>query len=384
MSLQILLKGQLNHMSNYYDLLAISSDGPDLKAVAKEEGVRTRAVNLSRVISPFRDIVALIKLTRIIRQERPFIVHTHTPKAGLLGMLAAYFVNVPVRLHTVAGLPLMEATGVKRKVLELAERVTYGCATKVFPNSKNLATFIIENRFCTLSKIKVIGTGSSNGINTTYFNLTPTIEQQAKLLRSSLALHEKDFVFVFVGRLVSDKGVNELLQAFQLIKHGHSFVRLLLVGPFEHSLDPLNKSSLEIIESDEDIITCGFIKDIRPYLALSNALVFPSYREGFPNVPMQAGCFHLPCIVSDINGCNEIIEHEVNGLLVPVKNVQALKNAMARLLAEHVLLQTLKKNARRMIVERYDQNIFWDLLLKQYEQEQMNYELSQNAESVNV
>ncbi|MFD2872517.1 glycosyltransferase family 4 protein [Mucilaginibacter ximonensis] len=368
-SLDKLLQGQLKYMrGNGFDVKMISSWDEKLPLIAERETSGYVAINMKRAISPFDDIISLIKLIKTLKKLKPDIVHTHTPKAGLLGMCAAWLVKTPIRLHTVAGLPLMETTGVKRNILEAAERWTYRFANKVYPNSKNLQQFILDNRFCSASKLKVIGNGSSNGINTENFKLTDSVVEQARQLKSKLLIGEQDFVFTFVGRLVKDKGIEELVQSFSVINKKHPKTRLLLVGPFEPELDPLSNDCLIKIQSNKTIINAGFQNDIKPYLAISSALVFPSYREGFPNVPMQAGCFNLPAIVTNINGCNEIINQGENGLIIPPKNIEALTDAMERLFTDKLLYNKMKINARKMIVDRYEQTYFWSLLLKEYQQ----------------
>ncbi len=366
-SLQVLLRRQLRFMNAHYDVLAVSSPGKELEEVAKQEGVRTTAVNMTRAITPWKDSLALWKLYKLFKKEKPQIVHTHTPKAGLLGMIAGKMARVPVRMHTVAGLPLMENKGITKKVLEYVERLTYRCATEVYPNSAVLAGFIIDKKYCPAGKLKVLGNGSSNGIDTQYFQLTDAVEKEGKALKVSLQIGENDFVFVFIGRLVKDKGIEELITAFLALKQKYSTIKLLLVGTYEPHLDPLSAATTDAIRADNAIIFIDFKQDIRPYLAISHVLAFPSYREGFPNVPMQAGCMHLPCIVTDINGCNEIIEHEKNGLIIPTKNINALQAAMEKLLVDKALYTSLQSNARKMITDRYDQQLLWNLLLKEYQ-----------------
>jgi glycosyltransferase involved in cell wall biosynthesis len=369
-SLDKLLTGQLRYMHDHdFDVCMISSWNEELPLIAERESSGYLAINMIRTISPLNDLVSLFKLIKAFRKLKPTIVHTHTPKAGFLGMLASWFIRVPIRLHTVAGLPLMEAKGFNRIILEKVEWLTYFCASKVYPNSSNLSRFIIESKLSKPGKLKVIGNGSSNGINTDNFKMTPAISSQADVLKQEYSIIADSFVFIFVGRLVKDKGLEELVDAFLAINQSHPQTRLLLVGPFEHERDPLSADCLQHITTNEAIITTGFQKDVRPYLAVSNALVFPSYREGFPNVPMQAGCFELPSIVTNINGCNEIIEDGTNGLIIPTKDTLALKNAMTQLIEDKVLYSKLKDNARKMIVERYEQTYFWSLLLQEYQEQ---------------
>ena len=371
-SFKVLLKGQLRFMaSNGFDVKGVSSEGEELKEVRENEGIVMEAINMSRKITPFQDLKSLWKMWNFLRKEKPQIVHTHTPKAGIIGMLAARLAGVPHRLHTVAGLPLMEATGIKRKILNFVEKLTYSSATRVYPNSKGLYNFILQNNFTQSNKLKIIANGSSNGINTTFFSPAQVSEIEKVALREKLNIQPDDFVFVFVGRIVSDKGINELIKAFselQTAKNNElTGIKLLLVGGLESDLDPLNPETLAEINQNRDIISVGFQQDVRPFFAISDALAFPSYREGFPNVVMQAGAMGLPSIVSDINGCNEIIVEGKNGLIIPPKNVEKLKEKMLTLAKDKNLYTKLKGNSRRMIENRYEQSVVWNALLEEYE-----------------
>ena len=366
-SLKVLLRGQLRYMKSYFDVVGVSSGGRELDEVAKDEGIRTIRLEMSREMTPVKDIISLLKMIYLISREKPDIVHTHTPKAGIVGMLAAWLMRVPHRLHTVAGLPLVEHDGIKKKILLLVEKATYFCATRVYPNSHGLKEIILENRLASRKKVKVIGNGSSNGIDVEYFKLTPEIEDEAKSLRSKYGIADNDFVFIFVGRITKDKGIEELLSAFVSLAKEMGKVRLLLVGNFEHSLDPISEKSKAILDSDDRILEMGFQHDVRPFFAMSDCLVFPSYREGFPNVVLQAGAMGLPAIVSDINGCNEIVENAINGLIIPPKNPNALYEAMVKMMVDETLRKRMSTNARDMIVKRYEQKLFWQMIKKEYD-----------------
>lgn len=365
-SLEKLLENQLNYMSRYYAVIAISSDESNLERVGKLQGVSVFNVEMTRKITPFQDLKAVWQLYKYFRREKPFIVHTHTPKAGTVGMLAAKLAGVPNRLHTIAGLPLLETSGNKRKLLNKVEIITYAAATMIYPNSFGLKEIIIQEKFCKPEKLKVIGNGSSNGINTSHFNPDLFSEVEKHTLKTNLGIKSEDFVFIFVGRLVGDKGINELIAAFQELNISFP-VKLLLVGSQEADLDPLQSETLRQINTNPNIIAVGHQNDVRPYFAVSDVLVFPSYREGFPNVVMQAGAMELPCIVTDINGCNEIIDAEKNGLVIPVKEKFAIFNAMKKMLTNPILLSEMKQNARPMIVSRYEQGVVWKAILTEYE-----------------
>jgi glycosyltransferase involved in cell wall biosynthesis len=365
-SLDKLLHGQLGFMSKHYEVIGIASGEEVLKKVTAREGVATYNLEMTRKITPVQDLKATWQLYKLLKKEKPLIVHSHTPKAGIVGMLAAKMAGVPHRLHTVAGLPLLVATGKKRKVLNYVEKLTYSFATKVYPNSFGLKQIIVDEGFCKENKLKVIGQGSSNGIDTKHFSPDTVSEQQRQELRSKYNLNDEHFVFVFIGRLVGDKGINELMSAFAKLHTSYPQARLLLLGEFESDLDPVTPETEDIIHNHPAVIEAGFQPDIRPYLAVSNALVFPSYREGFPNGVMQAGAMGLPAIVTDINGCNEIVVEGKNGIIIPVKNEEAIKAAMERIITQKDAFATMQQNARPMICDRYEQILIWNELLKEY------------------
>lgn len=379
LSLDKLLSGQLNYMNSFYEVIAVSSEKEYLERVGEKEKVSTFHLEMSRKITPISDLLAVIKLYFFLRNEKPFIVHTHTPKAGIVGMLASKLAGVPNRFHTVAGLPLLETSGFKRKLLDFVEKLTYSCATKVYPNSHGLLAIITQNNYCSVDKLKVIANGSSNGIDSTYFNPELFSELQNTALKKLLNIEPEDFVFVFVGRLVADKGITEMVAAFEALRpfdklradgaQGDNFAlncKLLLVGDYESDLDPLSPETLAIIQNNKAIITVGFQSDVRPFLSIADALIFPSYREGFPNVVMQAGAMGLPSIVSNINGCNEIIVEGENGTIIPVKNTPAIIEKMELLMTDQSYFKKLKSNARQMIVSRYEQKVVWEAILVEY------------------
>ena len=366
LSLDKLLEGQLRFMNELYEVIAVSSEKEYLDKIGKKENVSTFHIEMTRKITPIQDVISVIKMYSFLKKTKPFIVHTHTPKAGIVGMLAAKLAGVPHRLHTVAGLPLLEATGIKRKLLDFVEKLTYSSATKVYPNSNALREIIQQNNYCNPSKLKVIGNGSSNGIDTSYFDASHFSGEQNSILKQQLGISQNDFVFIFVGRIVADKGINELVAAFSTLQKENPNIKLLLVGPFEEELNPLQPETMNEIQTNPSIISAGYQNDVRPYFAISNALVFPSYREGFPNVVMQAGAMDLPSIVSNINGCNEIIIEGENGTIIPVKDQNALLNAMKIITQNDAVIQKHTQNARPLIVSRYEQKVVWDAILKEY------------------
>lgn len=365
-SLEKLLEGQLNFMQHEYEVIAVSSDEERLKELGREIGVRTYAVDMTREITPTRDLGSLWKLYRFLKKEKPLIVHTHTPKAGIAGMMAAKMAGVPLRLHTVAGLPLLEAKGVKRKLLEYVEKLTFASATNVYPNSLRIYEYLKDKKYTSEEKLKVIGKGSSNGIDTKYFDPDKYSEVEKIKTRRTLGMPEKDLVFIFVGRLVRDKGINELVEAFENIHTQFPDTSLLLVGPFEAELDPLKPQTIEKMTAHPKIFGVGYQNDVRPYLAIADVLTFPSYREGFPNVVMQAGAMGLASIVTDINGCNEIVLEGVNGTIIPVRDTIALFEAMKKMIHREDYRKTVGGNSRKLIEENYERQEIWKALLAEY------------------
>lgn len=364
-SLKLLLEGQFTFFQDQgFDVLTVSADGPEV-AYLKKNQIRHQVVAMTRAITPLRDLFALWQLILIILKFKPAIVHTHTPKAGLLGMMAAWICRVPVRMHTVAGLPLMEAVGIKRSLLLLTEKITYVCAHRIYPNSSGLLKYI-QSEFQTQSeKFKILGKGSSNGIDASYFSRNADLQKQALAIREQYNIGIDTIVFSFVGRLVKDKGIVELVQAFKKIKNSCP-ARLMLIGPFEENLDPLPVEIMTFIQNDNSVILPGFQHDVRPWMMASDVFVFPSYREGFPNVVMQAACLEIPCIVSDINGCNEIIQQNETGLYVQAKDSESLYSAMLLMANDKEKRISIGQKSREFVAKNFDRTYFWSELLNEY------------------
>ncbi|TDR22938.1 glycosyltransferase family 4 protein [Flavobacterium cheniae] len=364
MSLNILLKGQLRYLNQFFDVLAVSGYDADLETVKNREGVSIVSVTMKRSIAPFQDLISLYRLYKLFKKERPTIVHSITPKAGLLSMVAAKYANVPVRIHTFTGLVFPAKKGLFQKLLILMDKVLCWHATHIIPEGAGVKQDLLDYKI-TKKPLEVIANGNVNGIDTTFFNSNTISEQQQQNLRNELGIDSSDFVFVFIGRLVADKGINELVRAFLSLEIPNC--KLLLVGPYETE-DPLQPKTLKAIQQNDSILSVGFQHDVRPYLVISDCLVFPSYREGFPNVVMQAGAMGLPSIVTDINGSNEIIIEGFNGTIVPSKNVTALLRAMIRIKEDETWRNQLQSNARSSIISRYEQELVWEALLIKYKE----------------
>jgi glycosyltransferase involved in cell wall biosynthesis len=252
----------------------------------------------------------------------------------------------------------------------MAENVTYRCAHIVFPNSLGLKKFIERHFRIAPNKLRMLGNGSSNGIDTVFFDRSPELEIKASQLRADYNIGKQDIVFSFVGRIVGDKGIVELVQAFRELTlsndYSHRNIFLLLVGHFEDELDPLPVDILDFFKNDKHVILPGFQSDIRPWIVCSDVFVFPSYREGFPNVVMQAGLLRVPCIVSDINGCNEIVKNGSTGVVVQVKNVSALVQAMETMMDDELSRKRFADAAHDFVASSFKREIIWEALRKEY------------------
>ena len=367
LSLHKLLKGQMRFMQEQgFSVHLVTAPGPEIDSIKNTEGTDVTIVKMSRNITPLRDFISLCQLFVVFWRLKPDIVHTHTPKAGLLGMIAARLAGVPIRLHTVAGLPWMEAHGFKKKLLKHMEKLTVYFSTRVYVNSLKMLNFMRINKIdASAEKLRMIGNGSSNGIDIEHFNRSQINTLQTTGLKR-ISKHSNDgFIWLFVGRMVGDKGIAELIQAFLHIKESNPSDQLWLVGPAEQN-DSLPQQLYSSIEQDANIVWWGYQDDVRPFFAAADTLVFPSYREGFPNVPMQAAAMECPMILSDINGCNEIVQNNVNGILVPVKNAGALTDAMLLMRTNQEIREKFKERSLQIVKEKFSNKTFWKLMEQEY------------------
>lgn len=368
MALRYLLPGQMNFMNqNGLDVLMISADGPELQEVITNEQCRHIIVPLTRKITPLEDLKCLWQLVKIFKKEKPDIVHTHTPKAGLLGMLAAKICGVKIRIHTVAGMPLMVEKGFKLQLLKFIEKLTYKAASNVWPNSLSLYNYIIENNFAPPQKLNVIARGSTNGINLGRFNkhiLEPKILQQIK---DTIGYSQQFIYLLCIGRLVADKGIVELVAVFLMLQKTQPQLKLILVGNFEDDLDPLPQSVLHQIKKDENIIHITWTQEVEYYMQLANFFVFPSHREGFPNVLLQAGAMQLPIICSTIPGNIDVVQHQQTGLLFPCGHQQQITTQLEFAIANPGAMKEMAVKLLLIIEKDFRRENVWQSVLQQYQ-----------------
>lgn len=343
-----------------YEVVGVSSPGEELNALS-EKGVRTIEVAMERRISIISDIKSLWEMYKVLRNESPDIVHSITPKAGLITMIAAWLCRVPVRIHTFTGLVWPTAKGLKRRILMFTDWLTCTCATHVIPEGEGVKTDL--QCHITRKPMKVLGYGNVKGVDMERFSLRPEIVDAAKGLRS-----RNLFTFLYVGRIVSDKGVNELVDAFGKLHALNPHCRLVLVGKMEENLDPLKPSTLKKILAQKGIQAVGEKRDdeLIAWYAASDCFVLPSYREGFPNTVLEAGAMGLPSIVTDINGSREIVENGKNGIIIPPKDENALIEAMQQMLDNDSKRDSMSTAARPMIASRFEKSYVQQCLLDFY------------------
>lgn len=367
MSLAYLLKGQCTYMQQHgMDVTMVSADGKELSQLLQQENVPHVIVPMTRRITPFKDLYCIYQLVKLFKKIKPDIVHTHTPKAGLVGMIAAKISGVKIRIHTVAGLPLMVEKGIKLKILEWVEKLTYAAANHVWPNSNSLKNFILQHRFTSPQKLMVVGKGSSNGVLITRYApeklALPILEE----VKQSIQYHSENIYLLFIGRLVLDKGIVELIHAFQKIQVNNDKLKLILCGHFESGLDPLPADVEAQIAENKNIIHINWTDKVPYFLALANMFVFPSYREGFPNVLLEAGAMKTPIVCSRIAGNVDIVEDQVTGLIFESQNENDLERVLLYALENRAQQQQMAATLQQNIVQNYSREVFWQTLLSEY------------------
>ena len=346
-----------------YDMVAVSSPGRELDSLREDDGFKCIEVPMERHISFFRDFVSLIRMIRVMVTEKPYLVHSMTPKAGMICMIAAWLSRVPIRVHTFTGLVWPTATGLKRRILMATDWLTCACATHVIPEGQGVKNDLQSH--ITKKPMKVLGYGNVRGVDMERFS------KRKEILESAIQIKDNNvFTFLFVGRIVGDKGINELVEAFLRLNREHPNTRLVLTGNYERELDPIKRDTQETIDCHDAISTTGpkTGDNLVVQYAISNCFVFPSYREGFPNTVLEAGAMGLPCIVTDINGSREIIENGNNGLVIPPRDAESLYFAMKNIYENSSLRETIAGNARPMIESRFDKEFVKQCLLGFYDE----------------
>ena len=350
-AIEFLLKGQLKYLQNYFDVVAVAPNGENIQEVEQQQNTRIISLNMKRRFDIWGDLVCLIKFVKIIRKEKPDLIHSITPKAGLLSMIAGFLCGIPHRAHTFTGLVFPTSKGVKKEILKFTDKITCLCATHVFAEGAGVKNDLI-NYNITNKEINIIGNGNINGVDLDYYY--PQYEP-----------HD-NFIFIFCGRIVKDKGMNELATAFKKLTVNYPDIELYLVGKFEDDLDPIEPTSKDFFLNSKNVKLYPWQNDIRPFFHKADILVFPSYREGFPNIVLQAGAMGIPCIATDINGCNDIIKDRYNGYLIASQDADALYKKMEYAINHKSEIKSMQENCRKEIVQKYEQYFVWNEIIKEY------------------
>jgi glycosyltransferase involved in cell wall biosynthesis len=362
----VLLRGQLSYLrdAGFHPAVLCSGDS-DVELMQTREHLHVLTVPMEREISPLRDLISLIQLWRTLRELRPAICNAGTPKAGMLVGLAAWMNRVPCRVYTLRGLRLETATGLKRRILFISERIACGCAHRVLCVSPSLLQRAIELRLVPAKKAMVLAFGSSNGVDPSRFEPTPERLEEAKKIRSELGIENDQPVIGFIGRFTRDKGIPELLAAFQLVREKVPDAVLLLVGNYERG-DSVPPETRTAIESEPNVVTVDFTPNVDLYYLLMDIFVLPTHREGFPNTVLEAQAAERPVVTTFATGAVDSVQKDVTGLLVPPGDVSALTAALVRLLMDNDLARGMGRTGRERVSREFRNEIIWEALASLY------------------
>jgi glycosyltransferase involved in cell wall biosynthesis len=367
LSLKYLLSNQMRYMKEQgFDVIMVSSEGKEWPDLLKNEQCPNRIIPMTRKITPFQDMRSLWLLYKLFKKEKPDIVHSHTPKAGLLAMLAARLAGVKIRIHTIAGLRFMTATGTTRKVLVFMEKLTAKAAHHVWPNSYSLQAYIKENKLVNEKKLQVIGHGSSNGVDLKRYSVTALKPEKLEEIKKQLNYDEQYCYLLNMGRIVKDKGIDEVLRSFKTVHAANDKLRLIVLGAFEDDLDPISDEAREILKTHPAIIHIDWSDHVEYFMHLSHLLIHASYREGFPNTLLQTGAMGCPIVCSAIEGSVDIVTHKETGLLFQSKNADDLLEKLSYALAQPEEMQQYAVNLRKKIENYFSQEYLHGCIKEKY------------------
>jgi glycosyltransferase involved in cell wall biosynthesis len=368
MSLHYLLLNQLRILKQVgYEVVGISASGPEVPSI-EAAGIRHISVEMTRSpFTPLLDLRALWQLYYVISQGRFDIVHTHTPKAGLLGRCAAKLAGVPVVVHTSHGLIFHERSPwYSRRFFIAIEKLAAWCSDLILSVNEEDVITVIKEGICDFSKIKVLSNGGI-GIDLERFDPASVSQADIAARRREVKLSDENRVVGFVGRLVEDKGLLELFEAIHIVQNRMPKVRLLVIGPVD--TEKPDAVTPDVVEEYGIADVCRFLglrQDLPELYSLMDVFVLPSHREGFPVVPMEASAMGIPCVLTDVRGCREVVEHGQNGLLVPFGDVDALADAIYELLTDDERAQQMGKKARCIAMERFDEQKVFEKVEAEY------------------
>jgi glycosyltransferase involved in cell wall biosynthesis len=366
MGVRFILLNQLLFLKNKgYEVTAVCSDGKWVKYV-QEAGIPVRIIEITRNLNLYKDLLSLWRLFRYFRSEGFSLVHTHTPKAGFVGRIAAKMARIPVIVHTNPGFYFHENSGLfSRKFYVLLEKIAASCCDFIFSQNSEDVETAVRVRICEASKIKCIG----NGIDISRFNPDQYSSERILEKKKELGIPSTSRVVGFVGRLVREKGVIEFLEAADMVTQKIPDVRFLAVGPLEpEKSDRIQPSILKQLGHEKNVIMLPEMRtDIPDLLALMDIVTLPSYREGMPRLPMEAGLMRKPVVVTNIRGCREVVKNGETGILVPLKDSKALAKAIIYMFEHPEEAQKMGMNARKRVEELFDEKNFFPKIEMEYQ-----------------
>jgi glycosyltransferase involved in cell wall biosynthesis len=367
MAFQGIFRGQMKYLNeNGFEIKIICSDGPEVQSVKESEGCSVLTIPFSRKISLKTDIVTIYRLVLILRKIKPHIVHTHTSKAGLIGMISSFLARCPIRIHSVPGLQMMERKGLRRLILNLSERLTYFLSDIVCPNSKSLKEYILNHKMCSSEKIRIIGCGSSSGVNLDKYCMHLKKTSIRNTIRERFCIEDSGVVLAFIGRIAKEKGIHELVESFVNLSKRYANLYLLLIGKYDDigeydSInDGIDNDTRNILNNNTRLNITGWVEDVESYLAASDIVVHPSYREGLSNALLQAGSMGLPSVTTNVSGCIDVIKDGETGLIVSPKDSAALEEALEVLILDEDKRMELGLNAYHHVSANFASNIIWE------------------------
>ena len=363
-----LFQEQLRYLAQHgFEITLVSSSDRELAEVARYVGARYYAIEMVREPSPWRDLRALIELTRWLRRQSFDVIHSSTPKAGLLAAVAGWFCHVPARIHTYTGQVWVEMHGPGRAIVKAMDVVIGRCATQCLADSASQRQYLIEQSVIAASKLSVLGSGSVAGVDLDRFDPVRWADCRTAE-RTALNIAPESRALIYVGRLRADKGLNELVAAFQRLQTQGLNVDLLLVGPVEYDRQPLLAETLNALSSNPRIHVTGYTPEPERYLSVADLFVFPSYREGFGSSVIEAAAMGLPAVATRVTGCMDSVIDGQTGLLVPAKDAVALTSALAKLVTDDALRQQLGRMARARAVTEFDARLINQAVARKLEQ----------------
>ena len=359
-------RGQIAYLkARGWEVVAVSSPGPGLDAFGTSEQIAVRGVPMRRRIAPMHDLASLARMIALMAKVRPDVVHSHTPKAGLLGTIGARLVGSRA-VVSLFGLPQMTRAGVERWVLDLTTRISCALAHRVWCDSASIAAYVVEHRLCAAHKVFVAANGSVNGVDAAgRFDPSKFDAAARAAIRQRCGIPDGAWVIGFVGRLAREKGLQELTSSWRALRDRYPDMHLLLVGQVDGA-DPILPADDRVLRADPRVHFAGHQPDTAPLFAAMDLFVMPSYREGFGVTNIEAAALALPVVSTRIPGCVDSVIDGTTGTLVPVHDVEALTAAIEHYHADPALRRAHGAAGRARVLADFQPQAVWEALAGEY------------------